>query len=318
MSTPLMIEIYPMYACNFACKYCMMSLEKTKRSFVSDKIAMDFNLYKKCIDDIAAFPEKLKILRFAGIGEPLLHKNIAEMVEYAIFKKIANSVEIITNASLLTPQMSDSLISAGLSRLIVSLQGTTREKYQEISGVNIDFENFIENLRYFFENKEKNAQIYIKMADEALNDKQDEERFYKLFGDICDSIAVEHIVPIQPNVDYEKVLKNKDKSVTQFGLLASETQICPQPFFTLRINTDGKVIPCYSYEFPPFVGDCNYQSAPEIWNGKEFQNFRSKMMRGRKNAGDLCSRCKIIKHRLFSEDILTPDDAERLKKFYEV
>lgn len=316
LRTPFMIEIYPMYACNFICKYCMMSISKSKRSFVSDKIIMDFKLYKKCIDDIAVFPDKLKILRFAGIGEPLLHKNMAEMVEYAVVKNVANTVEILTNASLLTPKLSDSLISAGLSRLIVSLQGTTKEKYKEISGVDIDFENFINNLRYFFENKGDNTQIYIKIVDEALDNKEDEERFYKFFGNICDIIAVEHIVPIQPSVEYEKVLKNKNKMVTQFGLIAGEVQICPQPFFTLRINTDGKVIPCYSYEFPPFMGDCNYQSVCDIWNNKEYQNFRLKMLDGRENMGEICAKCKIIKYRLFPEDVLTKNDALRLKKIY--
>ena len=208
LRTPFMIEIYPMYACNFRCKYCMMSLDRKKRPFISDKIVMDFDFYKKCIDDITAFPDKLKMLRFAGIGEPLLHKNIVGMVEYAASKNIADKIEIITNASLLTPKMSDLLISVGLSRLIVSLQGTTKEKYKEVSGIDIDFENFIENLRYFFENKGKNSQLYIKIVDEALDNKEDKERFYKLFGDICDTIGIEYVVPIQPGIEY------KDKSVT--------------------------------------------------------------------------------------------------------
>lgn len=317
LSTPFIIEIYPIYACNFACKYCMMSLNKEKRNFISDKIVMDFDFYKKCIDDITAFPDKTKMLRFSGIGEPLLHKNIREMVEYAVSKDIANNTEIITNASLLTSEMSDALISAGLSRLIVSVQGTTKKKYKEVSGVDIDFENFIENLRYFFENKGKNTQVYIKIVDEALDNKEDEGRFYKLFGDICDTIAIEHIVPIQPSVEYDKVLKDRDKSVTQFGLPTREVLICPQPFFTLRINTDGRVIPCFSYEFPCFVGDCNKQSVLEAWNGKEFQEFRHKMLDGAKDVSEVCSRCRIIKHRLFPEDIITIDDAKRLKKFYE-
>lgn len=318
LRTPFLIEIYPIYACNFACRYCMMSLDVKKRPFVSDEIVMNFDLYKKCIDDITAFPDKLKILRFGGIGEPLLHKKIADMVKYAVSKDIANDTEIITNASLLTPKMSDALISAGLSRLVVSLQGTTKEKYKEVSGVDIDFENFIDNLRYFFENKGKNTQVYIKIVDEALDNKKDEEKFYKLFGDICDTIAIEHVVPIQPSIDYEKVLKDKDKSVTQFGLPAQEVLICPQPFFTLRINTDGKVIPCYSFEFPGFVGDCKKQSVTEVWQGQEFQSFRRKMLDGIKNMGRVCRECKIIQHRLFPEDVLTNEDAKRLKKFYEV
>lgn len=317
LRTPFMIEFYPMYACNFKCKYCMMSQDKSKRPFVSDKIVMDFDLYKKCIDDITAFPDKLKMLRFAGIGEPFLHKNMIDMVKYASVKNIANEIEIITNGSLLTPEMSDALISAGLTRLIVSIQGTNKEKYKEISGVDIDFENFVENLRYFFEHKKDRCHLYIKIADEGLDGKEDEEKFYKIFGDICDTIGVEHIVPIQPNIDYKKVLKDENKQVTQFGLPATDVLICPQPFFTLRINTNGRVLPCYSYEFPGFVGDCNKQSVYEVWNGKEFQSFRYRMLEGVKKMDGVCARCKIVKHRLFPEDIITLEEAKRLKKFYE-
>ncbi|MDD2889300.1 MAG: radical SAM protein [bacterium] len=316
LDTPFVVQIFPVYACNFKCSYCIFSIGKAKRGFISDKINMDFDLYKKCIDDIALFPNKLKVLRFVGIGEPLLHKKIVDMVEYAVSKDITNRVEMLTNALLLTPKLSNSLISAGLSRLVVSLQGTTKEKYQKICGVNVDFENLIENLKYFFNNK-GNTQVYIKIIDCALDSKDDEQKFYEIFGDICDTIAIEHAVPIHSGVNYEILLKNKDAMLTQFGLPVSEVKICPQPFFTLQINPDGKVVPCYSFEYPNIIGDCNNQSIYEIWNGKPFQNFRRRMLDGAKSVCEVCANCNIIKYRLFPEDVLN-NDVERLKKLYEI
>ena len=314
LDTPFVIQVFPIYACNFKCNYCIFQLDKAKRGFISDKIVMDFDLYKKCIDDIAMFPNKVKVLRIVGIGEPLLHPKIADMIGYAVSKDVANTVEILTNASLLTPKMTDSLILAGLSRLVVSLQGTTKEKYKDVCGVDIDFEKFIENLRYFYNNK-GNAQIYIKIIDCALDSKDDEKKFYEIFGDICDTLAVEHTVPIHSSVDYKNILKNKDMSVTQFGLPVSEVQVCPQPFFHLQINPDGKVVPCYAFEYPGIMGDCNEQSVGEIWKGKKFQHFRRKMLDGIKNVCKTCAKCELIKYRLFPEDVLN-NDAERLKKFY--
>lgn len=316
LDTPFVVQIFPVYACNFKCSYCIFSVDKARRGFISDKVVMDFDLYKKFIDDIAMFPKKVKVLRIVGIGEPLLHKNIADMVEYAVSKDVANIVEILTNASLLTPELSDSLISAGLSRLVVSLQGTTKEKYRDVCGADIDFKNFIENLRYFF-NSKGNAQVYIKIIDCALDSKDDEQRFYENFGDICDTMAIEHAVPIHSGVDYKNILKDKDMAVTQFGLPVSEVPICPQPFFHLQINPDGKIVPCYSWEYPEIMGDCNNQSISKIWNGKQFQNFRRKMLDGAKNLGETCANCNMIKYRLFPEDVLN-NDAERLKKYYEV
>lgn len=315
LSTPFVVQFFPIYACNFACKYCTFSIDRAKRDFISDKIVMDFDLYKKCIDELTLFPDKMKTLRFVGMGEPLLHRKIADMVAYAVAKDVANRVEILTNASLLTPKLSNSLISAGLSRLVVSIQGTTEEKYQEVSKIHIDFEEFIGNLKYFFDNK-GNAQIHIKIIDIALEGEEDEQRFYDIFGDICDTIGIEHAGPIFPGVDYENVLKDKDMSLTQFGLPVSEVQICPQPFFTLQINPDGKIVPCYSIVYPSIIGDCNNQSIYAIWNSKQFQHFRRTMLDGAKNVCEVCANCNIIKYRLFPEDVLN-NDAERLKKFYE-
>lgn len=315
LDTPFVVQIFPIYTCNFKCNYCIFQYDKTKRGFISDKIAMGFNLYKKCIDEMTLFPNKIKVLRFVGIGEPLMHKKIAEMIAYAVSKEVANKVEIITNGSLLTPEMSDSLIKAKLSRLVISLQGTTKEKYKEVCGTDIDFEKFIENLRYFYNKKDK-TQIYVKIVDCALDGKNDERRFYKIFGDVCDTIAIEHIVPIHSSVDYGKVLKGKKMSLTQFGLPVSGLKICPQPFFHLQINPDGKVVPCYSFEYPGIMGDCNKQSVCEIWNGKKFQSFRHQMLGGMKNVSKACAKCDLIRYRLFPEDVLD-NDAERLKKFYE-
>ncbi|MEK7658920.1 MAG: radical SAM protein [Patescibacteria group bacterium] len=315
LSTPFVIQMFPIYNCNFKCSYCgIFRIEKDKRGFISDKIVMDFDLYKKCINDMADFPEKIKVLRFVGIGEPLLHPQIADMVKYASQKGVAKTIEILTNGSLLIPKMADALIAAGLSRLVVSLQGTSKEKYQKISKANLDFENFVNNLRYFFVNKGL-AKMYIKIIDCALDGEDDKKRFYEIFGNISDTIAVEHTVPIHSGVDYENILKGKKMGFTQFGLPVSEVKICPQPFFHMQINPDGKVVPCYSFEYPAILGDCNKQSVKEIWNNSEFQTFRHKMLGGIKGASKICGKCELIKYRLFPEDVLN-NDAERLKKYY--
>ncbi len=315
LTAPFLVQIFPIYACNFKCNYCLFQIDKARRHFISDKIVMDFALYKKCIDDMVKSWPKVKLVRFVGIGEPLLHPNIIDMVKYTVDKNVAQIVEIITNASLLTPKMSEALIAAGLSRLVVSLQGTSKEKYKTTSRVDLDFDRFVKNLKYFFEHKGK-AQMYLKIVDSALNNKADEKKFYKIFGDICDTIAIEYTVPIHSGIEYKKVLKNKEKEVTQFGLPVSAVKICPQPFFTMQINPDGKVVPCFSFEYPRIIGDCNNQSIVEIWKGHVFQQFRREMLDGVKKVCEICANCNIIKYRLFPEDVLN-NDAQRLKKFYE-
>ena len=316
LKTPFVVQVFPIYACNFKCGYCIFSVDKCDRHFISDKIVMEFDLFKKCIDDMDEFPDKIKVLRIVGIGEPLLHKNIADMIKYAVDKKIANTVELLTNASLLTPEMSNALIASGLSRLVVSLQGTSEQKYKEVCKTNINFTRLVNNLKYFYDNK-SDAEVYIKIVDCALDDEDDKKNFYKIFGNICDTIAIENAVPIHSSVEFDKILHEKDVSVTQFGIPVSDVSVCPQPFFTMQINPDGKVVPCYSFEYPSIMGDCNTQSACDIWNDKNFQLFRYNMLNGAENASIICKDCSIIKYRLFPEDDLK-NEAEQIKSFYEV
>ena len=314
LKTPYVVQMFPIYACNFTCEYCFHSVPRSERGFVSDWPVMKYDLYQKCIDELALFEEPLKVLRFVGMGEPLLHKDIARMIAYAVEKKVALRVELLTNGSLLTHRMSDALIAAGLSRLVISLQGLSSEKYQQISNVELDFDELVANIGYFHRQK-KDTHVYVKIVDYALDGADAEREFYGIFGDICDSIAVENAVPIMPGVDYEKVLKTPEGSATQFGLPVAPIQVCPQAFFTMQVNPDGKVVPCYQISYPGIMGDVNRQTMQEIWNGETYQNFRRGMLEGRSSANPVCAECNFIKYRLFPEDDLQ-DAAERLKGVY--
>lgn len=312
LSTPVLIQFFPIYACNFRCSYCTFSADKSQRDFISEVVRMDFDLYQKCIDDIAGFPEKVKVIRFVGMGEPLMHTKIADMIAYAKQKQVAERIEILTNASLLTPALSDKLIAAGLDRLIVSLQGTSGKKYKDVCDTDIDFEQFVDNLRYFHEHK-GNALTHIKIIDLALENDEDKAYFYTLFGDICDTIGIELAGPIFPNVDYQAVLKNNGPYLTQFGRDITEAHFCPQPFFTMQINPDGNVVPCYSVTYPVILGNAKTENLVALWNGKRYNQFRRKMLDGIDQASETCRKCNIVRHRFQPEDRLD-DHVPRLQR----
>ncbi|WP_035767610.1 radical SAM protein [Butyrivibrio sp. NC2002] len=315
LSTPYVVQFFPIYACNFTCEYCHHSIPKNNREFVTEWPVMEYSLYEKCIDELAGFPEKVRTLRFVGMGEPLLHKDIIKMIKYAKDKKVSNRVELISNGSLLSHDMSDALISAGLDRLVISLQGTSAEKYKKVCGVDIDFDTFVSNIGYLF-NKKMDMEIYLKIVDVALDGDDDRERFFKIFGDICDTIGIENAVPIFPDVEFNNVLNTESRVKTQFGLPMKKMNVCPQPFYTMQINPDGKIVGCYAVYYPRILGDCNNRSLEDIWNGEEYMKFRMEMLDGRANVCKFCKECKINDFRIFPEDSLD-EYADELKRKYE-
>lgn len=313
LSTPFVVQIFPIYACNFKCKYCHMSIPPKDRGFVTDKTVMEYDSFQKYIDGMQEFPEQIKTLRFVGMGEPLLHKDIARMIKYAKDSNVAERIEIITNASLLTPEMSNCIIESGLDRLVVSLQGITEHSYKEVSGIDLNFEEFVFNIRYFYEHK-RHTQMYLKIVDIALPGKVGEQQYFSLFGDITDTIGIETAVPIFPGVEINQELKDKG-SLTQFGVAVGKSHICPQPFYTAQINPDGKVVGCHSIPYPAILGDCNIDSLPQIWNNEMYTGFRRQMLEGMNTVGDVCRDCNIMNYRLFAEDDIS-NSAQRLKQYY--
>lgn len=318
LSAPYVVQFFPIYACNFTCKYCHHSIPKAERKFVTEWPVMKYELFEKCIKELGQFPEKIRTLRFVGMGEPLLHKDIVRMVREAKQSGVANTVELITNGYLLTHEMSDGLIDAGLDRLVISLQGTNAGKYQDICGVTMDFEQFVGNIRYLYERKEERRsglQIYCKIVDIALDGEEDRRKYFDLFGDICDTIGVETAVPIFPEVAMNEELYEAQAMKTQFGLPARHVKVCPQAFYTMQINPDGKIVGCYAVYYPRILDDCNSKSLVDIWNGEGYTLFRRQMLDGREHVCKFCEECTINDFRIFPEDDIS-DYAEALKGKY--
>lgn len=300
LKTPYIIQVFPTYACNLSCNYCIHSVPVKERGFISREINMEFYLYKKAIDEISLFEDKLKMLRFAGTGEPLLHKDIANMVSYAKEKNVAKSIEIVTNGVLLSEKMSLNLIDAGVDKIRISIQGLSGSAYNKDETF---FKNFIENLKFLYQNK-KNTNIYIKIIDCALDNN--EKKFFEIFGDICDFIAIEHMIPAVKQINYDKIGQGIS-NITQNGLMVQDVQVCPQPFYFMQINPDGNIIPCCSMETPVILGNLKNDKLKDIWLGDKFKIFRQIQLLKEKNKFPVCKNCQQYKYMMFPEDNIDND-----------
>lgn len=314
LKMPLMIQIFPIYACNFHCEFCIHGLKKSQHGFISEQIEMDMDLYKKVIFDLQKSGEKIKMLRFAAIGEPLLHPDIIEMIKIAQEAHIAESVDIVTNASLLTKDLSDGLIKAGLSRLRISIEGLNNQDYAKRCKANIDFDNMVNNIQYFYEHK-TDTTVYIKIIDYMLKTKEEEKKFYQIFEPISDSIAIEHLTPTIDEIDYGIMSNGMKLDKGQNGDKLLEASVCPQPFYMLQVNPDGNVVPCCSMTYPQILGNIKSCSVQEVWEGKEYNNFRRKLLVSREAAGKVCKECSLYRYDLHKEDVIDEVAAELVKKY---
>ncbi len=87
---------------------------------------LEDDLFKKIIDDIH---RQLWYLIFYFQGEPYLHPKFLDLVKYASSKGIYTATS--TNAHYLTDANARKTVESGLDRLIISIDGTTQEVYEQ-------------------------------------------------------------------------------------------------------------------------------------------------------------------------------------------
>lgn len=266
LEVPFSLFIDVCNACNFKCRFCAI---QTKECGEFKKQAMSWDLYKKIIDDITEFPKPLKMLRLAANGEPLMNRELPQMIAYAKQKGITEHIEIVTNASLLTPDLSDELIAAGLDRIRISIEAIDAEGYERMCGIKIGWTDFISNIQYFFEHRQQ-CEVYIKTVDAAVKTEKEKAIFFDEFENICDKISVEHVIPIW--TDYKEIY-NDFEIETGEGLHGHETRqinICPFPFYSFVINPDGEVtVCCNDWKRGIVVGNVQKEKVCNIWGGAD-------------------------------------------------
>jgi len=289
LKTPLSLHIFPAHVCNFKCSYCLHSLppgKLLKKGF--KKSLLDFSLFSKLVNDATAFSERFKVLILAGWGEPLIHPQIAEMVEYAKRKKIAERIEVVSNGLLLNREMSRALVKAGIDRIRISIQGLDSKKCLEMAGVEIDYDVLMRNIEYFFAHREK-AKLFVKTVDAALPAKADREMFCARFGNISDEIAIEQVIPAIRDIDYSKFHSKFSKR--HCGGNADRVSVCPFPFYMSVVHPDGNYAPCCMPYLPVDFGNVGDTAITAIWKGEVLRRFRIAHLKGEKGGTSVCRSC---------------------------
>lgn len=318
LNTPFTVFIEPTRHCNFKCFYCLHSsrgekqgeLEKTGYSIRN----MDFELYESILHQIQAFPQKLKRIVFSGLGEPLMNPDLPRMILKAKELGVAERFDVLTNASLLTPELTDSLIEAGTTRIQVSLQGLDSIKYREISNVNIDFDKLYENLTYLYQHKGY-CSVFIKIIDTLLDGEKDHERFVHLFGDISDQIYIEHLITLQHQMGDHGGQADNTRNLNNEKVIYRE--VCPVIFYMLQIDVDGNVFPCPVSGLPInfSIGNTKKSTLEIIWNSKERLNLIKRHLKLNRKRIPVCSNCEACAC-ILDENEFLDDVADDLLKYY--
>lgn len=122
-SPPTLTRIYIEVTnrCNLNCRMCI------RNNWNHDLGSMPRKTFRKMLNDIQEFSPFPEIF-FGGYGEPLSHPDIINFIQDT--KKIGAQTSLVTNGTLLSPEVSKDLILSGLNRLWISLDGMHHDNLQ--------------------------------------------------------------------------------------------------------------------------------------------------------------------------------------------
>jgi len=143
---PIYVEIAPSGACNHRCIFCGLDYIGYKTQYI------ETNHLKKFL--ITASNKGIKSIMYAGEGEPLLHKDIINIVNAT--KDNGIDTAVTTNGVFLTEEFSDKALKS-LCWVRISLNAGTKGTYAKIHRTKEeDFDKVINNIKYAAKTRAKN------------------------------------------------------------------------------------------------------------------------------------------------------------------
>lgn len=257
---PRRVAIENTNACNAKCISC-------PREKLTRKIEiMSLDNFTKTLDDcVDAGAQKLTLHNF---GEPTLDKALPEKIKYAKQRGIKETF-MVTNASLVTPELADSIISAGLDRLKISFQGITKQEYESFH-VGLNFEQTIQNIELLLQAKLKYKSDKPKMVIRYMGAKWND--FFMFWNYWRKKRPKLSIIPGRFHNFTNGRTFNSITNVKRPEFLKSCRYLRRS---VLYILVNGDVAPCcYDFNGVLNMGNAFEQNIAEVWNGEKYQELR--------------------------------------------
>jgi radical SAM protein with 4Fe4S-binding SPASM domain len=289
--TPMTISIEPTTACNLRCPECPSGL----RSFTRETGNMKEDFFRRVIDELH---QRLIYLIFYFQGEPYINPKFLEMVAYAHRKGIYTITS--TNGHFLHPENARKTIASGLDRIIISIDGSTQEVYEQYRKEGV-LETVLDGARNLVKAKKEAGSPTPHIVFQMLVVKPNEHQIDEVKR-LAKEIGVDEVKLKTAQVyDYRhghELIPTQSKYSRYYQDASGEWRVknkllnhCWKLWHACVITWDGIVVPCcFDKDASHRLGDLREKSFSAIWKGVSYQQFRNQLHEGRDKI-EICTNC---------------------------
>lgn len=280
---PMMCVLSFVYICNAQCPNCPYTNSDIRQEY-RDRPLMQEDTFKIIADQCG--PHRAWI-RLSGGGEPMLHPQAVELIEYA--KSKGARIGLITNGSRFTENSIRSLLACGTDMIEFSVDAGDPDTYGSVRP-GLDWERLVSTVESMVSLRQQMGSPTKIIASGINQEGVDIEQVAAFWSGIVDEFQ---------RRKYLTWGINEDHSGNAEPYLRPEEQIpCPFIFERLNIDSRGKVMVCgYDIRAITDMGNIHEQSIAEIWKGEGFEYYRRLHLERRGTEIPLCSQCPDWKYR---------------------
>ncbi len=246
---PSEVEISESGTCNRKCSFC----PRSSPEWVDKKEFIETSLHSKLCDELSSLNYR-GTLRYSGFVEPLLDKNIFNLISYAKKMLPYTNIEMVTNGDVLNEKRLLKLYDSGLSKLLISVYDGPEDV--------IKFQNLFDKLnisqdRYFIRHR------YLP----------EEEGF---------GITLSNRAGMMEKAEYS--IKKTEKTLKK---------PCYYPSYTFFLDYNGDVLMCpHDWGKKLVLGNLKYSNFLEIWTSKISSMTRKGLIDSDRNFSP-CNKCDV-------------------------
>lgn len=303
---PTSIAIEPTTSCNLRCPECPSGL----RSFTRETGMLEETFFRKTIDELY---KDTFYLTFYFQGEPYLNPGFLDMVKYASQKNIYTATS--TNAHYLDDKNAKATVESGLDRLIISIDGTTKQSYESYR-IGGDLQKVLEGtkniLKWKKELRSSTPHVIFQFVVFRQNEHEVEDikKLGKQLG--VDEVKIKSAqiydyengndrIPVKEEFSrYTKMSGNGKMAVDLplakgdkggFVVKGEQPDSCWKMWSSCVITWDGKIVPCcFDKDAKHQLGNLKEKPFRDIWLNGSYTKFRTSLLKSRKEI-DICSNC---------------------------
>jgi len=274
---PPCIQIEPVSMCNYRCVFCYQTDPKLSDPKNGHMGTMSVDLFKRIIDQIEG---KIQAVTLASRGEPLIHKDIDQILAYMSGKFLASKMN--TNASLLTEKKAHAILQAELQTLVFSADSADVESYSQLR-VRGDLNKVLKNVKMFHDIKEKHypqSKLITRVSGVKVNEDQNLNDMTGFWGDYVDQVAFVQYNPWENIYDID---------------VNDEKKACTDLWRRMFVWWDGIANPCdIDYRSELQVANVKDVDIKSAWTGKMYADLRNKHLSAKRKACAPCDRCHFV------------------------